>query len=119
MTVLTGFRDLERVVGDLVGDLGTPGNQTPADLTDHLPFVRIQRIGGDGDQLTDRSRLTIDVYAASATAAKTTAETIRQRLLDAPYPIDRTVTEVGPHIITDADPAVHVVTATYRLSARR
>jgi hypothetical protein len=123
--VLAPFPDVERAVGDLVADLGTPGSETNITLQSTLPYIRIRRLGGSDDRITDAARVDVHVYDTDATNAKAIAETIRQRLISGPSTtthgvIDRVWTEVGPQTIPAADTAnIRQVVATYRVSMRR
>lgn len=124
MTVLAAFPDIERILGDLLADLGTVGSETNIDLQTRLPYIRVHRIGGADDRITDPARVDIDVYAADATAAKAVTETIRQRLISGPSAtahgiIDRAWTESGPQTAPTDDPNLRRVITTYRISMRR
>lgn len=125
MPLLASFPSVERIVAATVGDLATVGVETSATLQADLPFIRVRRIGGTDDRVTDTARVDIRVYATGLSAAKTLSETIRQRLISAPTStahgvLDRAVTEVGPQEIPGPDPETYrVVSATYRASVRR
>jgi len=125
MTVLASFPQVERLIGDVVGDLGATGMETSTSLQSNLPFIRIRRIGGVDDRVTDVARVDVRVYAAELSDALSLAETIRQRLISRPSTtdhgiLDRTVTEVGPFEIPGPDPDHYrVVSTTYRASVRR
>lgn len=126
--VQAAFPDAERIVGDLLADLvaaGSVGNETPANLQDVLPFIRVRRIGGTDDRITDTARVDVDAYAADATTAKDLAEQARQRIITgfavtAHGILDRGYTESGPALLPVDDTAgIRRVTTTYRVSARR
>jgi hypothetical protein len=124
MAVLAAFPDVERILGDLLGDLGTVGSETGIDLQEHLPFIRVRRVGGTDDRVTDATRVDIDVYATDATAAKSLTETIRQRLISGPSRtsygvLDRAWTESGPQTAPTDDQNIRRVITTYRISTRR
>lgn len=100
------------------------GTVTPSDLASTLPFVRVSRIGGTDDRLSDFARVDVDVYAASEMAGYRLAETLRQTLISGPARtswglIDRVTTEVAPRQVPYDNPAVWHVTATYRVATRR
>lgn len=112
------------MLGDLLGDLGTVGSETDIDLQSNLPYIRVRRIGGADNRVTDASRVDIDVYTIDATAGKTLTETIRQRLISGPSAtahgiIDRAWTESGPQTAPTDDPNLRRVITTYRVSFRR
>lgn len=123
--VLASFPDVERAVGDLVGDLGTAGSETNITLQSTLPYIRVRRLGGSDNRVTDAARVDVHVYDKDATAAKVIAEQVRQRLISGPSTtthgvIDRAWTEVGPQTIPADDTAnIRQVVATYRISMRR
>jgi hypothetical protein len=123
--VLAPFPDVERAVGDIVADLGTAGSETNITLQANLPYIRIRRLGGSDDRITDAARVDVHVYATDATTAKSVAGQLQQRLISGPSVtthgvIDRAWTEVGPQTIPAADTAnIRQVVATYRISMRR
>ena len=124
MTVLTGWPDVERMLGDLLADLGTVGSETDTNLQANLPFIRVHRIGGSDNRVTDAARVDVDVYTTDATTGKTLTETIRQRLVSGPSAtahgvIDRAWTESGPQTAPTDDPNLRRVITTYRISYRR
>lgn len=125
MVVLAPFPDVERAVGDLVAGLGTAGSETNITLQSTLPYIRIRRLGGSDNRITDAARVDVHVYDADATAAKTIAERVRQRLISGPSTtahgiIDRAWTEIAPQTIPADDTAdIRQVVATYRISMRR
>jgi hypothetical protein len=125
MTVLAAFPDVERAVGDLVAGLGTAGSETNITLQSTLPYIRIRRLGGSDDRVTDAARVDVHVYDTNATSAKEISEEIRQLLISGPSVtghgiIDRAWTEIGPQTIPADDTAdIRQVVATYRISMRR
>lgn len=123
MTPLAPFPDSEAVLMDLVEDLGNTGEVTDDQLLDNLPFIRVGRIGGVDDLITDRPRLVVDTFAATRAQAYTLAETIRQRLTSGPSRvgsavIDKAITLSGPQEVPWS-PAVRRYSASYQLSFRR
>ncbi|MFG2001685.1 hypothetical protein ACGFNU_21295 [Spirillospora sp. NPDC048911] len=125
MPVLASFPSAERIIAAVVDDLGEVGAETSTTLQDDLPFIRVRRIGGADDQVTDIARVDVRVYAADLSGAKALAETIRQRLISGPSAtadgvLDRAATEVGPQEVPGPDPDHYrVVSTTYRVSVRR
>jgi hypothetical protein len=124
MADLAAWPDVERVLGDLLGDFGTVGSETGIDLQSQLPYIRIRRVGGTDNRVTDATRVDIDVYAADATTAKAITEMARQRLISGPSAtahgvIDRAWTESGPQIAPTDDQNIRRVITTYRISLRR
>ena len=124
MAALAAWPDVERVLGDLLGDLGTVGSETNIDLQSQLPYIRIRRVGGTDNRITDATRVDIDVYAADATTAKAITGVAQQRLISGPSAtthgvIDRAWTESGPQTAPTDDQNIRRVITTYRISLRR
>lgn len=119
------FPDVQRVLvaelEALAGD-GHTAIETPADLAERLPFVRVLRSGGYSDRIADHAVVDIDVFAASYTAVELLAEQIRQHLVGPPPPVgalDRVEVEVAPRELPWGDGTVRRFGATYRTHARR
>ncbi|GAA1457014.1 hypothetical protein NE857_09160 [Nocardiopsis exhalans] len=119
--------DAEETVAWVLARL-TPGrdvvsvmNGLPADL----PLIRVTRIGGSDDLVTDTARVEVVVYAATRAEAHALAERARSLLLPGRHQtphggIDHVFTEVGPHERPTAEPRrVRRWGAVYRVSARR
>lgn len=125
MPLLAAFPQVERIVAAVVADLGATGAETSTDLQENLPFIRIRRIGGSDDRVTDVARVDVRVYDAELSDAKNLSETIRQRLISRPSAtahgvLDRAETEVAPQEVPGPDPDHYrVVSTTYRVSVRR
>lgn len=125
MPLLASFPKATRIVASLLTDLGTTGGETSTALQSELPFIRVRRIGGTDDRVTDVARVDVRVYAEDLSDAATLSETIRQRLISGPAAtthgvLDRAVTEVGPQEVPGPDPDHYrVVSTTYRVSVRR
>lgn len=125
MPMLAAFPNVERVIAEVVAGLGTVGVETSTSLQDELPFIRVRRIGGTDDRVTDAARVDVRVYDGDLSAAKALAETIRQRLISGPAAtahgvLDRAETEVGPQEVPGPDPDHYrVISTTYRVSVRR
>lgn len=102
--------DIERLFPDvqalLVEDLALfpgvagAGIETPADLEEQLPFVRVVRGGGSSDRLNDYPRVDLDVFAGTYAGGVLLARRIQNYLLGPPPPIwqlDRATCETGVH----------------------
>jgi len=119
------FPDVQRVVVAELETLAGAGHaaiETPTDLAERLPFVRVMRSGGYSDRLTDHGVVDIDVFAATYTAVELLAEQIRQHLVGPPPPIgvlDLVEVEVAPRELPWGDGTVRRFGATYRTHARR
>ncbi len=108
--------DIERLFPDvqalLVDDLAAfpgvvgAGTETPADLAEQLPFVRVMRGGGPTDQVNDYPRVDLDVFAGTYAAGVLLARRIQNYLLGPPPPIwqlDRATCETGVHELPWSD----------------
>lgn len=125
----TGYPDIERVLCDHLADLGTCGTRTPGDLQTELPFIRVRRVGGIDDQVTDRARVDVEVFTSTRAAGEVAAEHIRQRLsVRGPLyvtsggrlvVVDRTLLLSGPVELAWPDPVIRMFHASYQLECRR
>lgn len=118
--------DAELALCDYLADLGTCDVETPEDLQDHLPFIRVTRTGGADDRMvTDTATVSVDVFASGRSQAVAVAKAIRQRLLNglpaatAHGVLDYAATAVAPiqSPPTDSD-NLRLAVASYRISAR-
>lgn len=124
MSDLAPFCDIETAVMQTVNGLGTADTATPPDLSAHLPFIRVNRIGGPDTRFIDTARVDIDCFAADRPTAYALAESVRQRMLNVPHVvaagrIDSVVTDSGPREIPWGDPALRRFTASYTVTSRR
>lgn len=119
------FPDVQRVLVDgLVVLTGADRTaiETPADLADRLPFVRVLRVGGHSDRLNDVAVVDVDVFAATYTDGEQLAEQIRQYLVGPPPPIgvlDRVDCEIAPRELPWGDGQVRRWNATFHITSRR
>jgi hypothetical protein len=100
------------------------GTETPATLTQMLPFVRVMRHGGYSDRLSDHAYIDIDVYAPHRGDGVALAEAIRQYLTGPPPHIGRVVIDridnmAAPQELPWGDRGVRRFAATYLVVARR
>lgn len=116
------FNELAQEVADGTLHVDT---ETPADLENVLPFVRVGRVAGTDDRFTDRAIMDVEVFAGTRQAAYDLSEAIRTWLLAAPHRvggvgiIDKAFTEVGPRSLPWDNENVRRRGATYRISTRR
>ncbi len=106
----------------LAGGAEHTGTETPDDLQDRLPFVRVRRVTGDSTWLNDRPVVEVDVFAATQDVAWRLAEDIRDYLVGPPPPLpllDRIDCEQGPRELPWADGRVRRWGADYRVTSRR
>lgn len=130
---MSGFPDVEDALATLLGSIaGNPdntGSETPTDLQARLAvpsavFIRVNRVGGGDDGVTDYPTVDVDVFAARRSRAVTVAEEIRQFLTAGPHYtdgalLDRVRTQTGPVERPWGDPKVRRWGATYTAESRR
>lgn len=100
------------------------GTETPADLQARLPFVRVERIGGNATHLEDYPRVEVEVFDSTRAGAYALAEAIRSLLLS---PLSRRVgsridnvdTEIAPRRLPWEAAGTVRFSAEYSLSFRR
>nr|WSW58501.1 hypothetical protein OG513_07835 [Streptomyces sp. NBC_00998] len=101
----------------------TAGAETPPDLEDRLPFLRVERIGGPDERFSAHPRIAVDVFAGTADEARSLAGLARDALIFLHGPIGEAVVrnvrcDAGPSRQPWANPAVHRRGATYSVSLR-
>jgi hypothetical protein len=130
MNDLAPFIDIEVAVIELLTQLSTEeaplylGVETPADLSGHLPFIKVARIGGTDDRFTDAARIDVQYFTLSRTLAKVVSANGHQHLLAYPHSvdagvIDRVTTDVSPNEVPWANDKIRMFTSSYRITARR
>lgn len=133
MSTSRGYPDVETVVQDviaeLVGGVRHVGSETPPDLQQRLPFVRVTRYGGGDDGVTDAADIDVDVYGDRRTPTLRLAEQVRELLTRGSH----VVSSGGARVVLDAvetilapfqppgngDETVRRFTASYSVRARR
>lgn len=117
------FPDVQRLLVADLAQFGHTAIETPLDLNDRLPFIRIVRIGGGSGRVSDGPRVEIDVFAGSYLAAEQLAERIRQYLTGpppGPIFLDRVDCSIGPRELPwDDDGLVRRWSAEYEAVTRR
>lgn len=112
------------LLAPLAGGDGHAGTEVPADLQDRLDFVRVGRIGGPDNGLTDFPIVDVDFFGATRDSAVAGAEAVRD-LLTGSYHfvngvlIDTASTPVGPRELPWLGMGVRRFTGTYHLETRR
>jgi hypothetical protein len=99
------------------------GAETPDDLEQHLPAIRIERIGGADNRFSLSPRVAVDVFAATADEARTLSNQIRDALLFLRGPVtDAVIRDVrcdsGPTRLPWANDAICRRGATYTVYFR-
>lgn len=129
MTDLDDWPDTYVALSEALSDLAAIGPETPADpdgTYGWLPFIRVQRVGGSDDRITDSPVVAIGAFDATRQLAAPLAGRIRQRLLNTPLMvpgkalIDSATTATGPMEVPYGDvKRVRLFTATYQVQLRR
>lgn len=127
MTNFTPWPDPHIILMELLDDLtASPvvGPRLHKDFQDEMPIIRVRKVGGGNDKITDFPRMSIDVYARTYPEASQLAEAIRQRLLAYPHittagRLDRCEVEASPFEVPWPDNTLRYLTATYVISTRR
>jgi hypothetical protein len=103
----------------------TAGAETPPDLENRLPFVRVERIGGPDERFSAHPRIAVDVFAATADEARTLAGRVSGLLLFLRGPVGGPVEgavirnvrcDAGPSRQPWSNPAIYRRGATYTVS---
>lgn len=99
------------------------GNATTDALSSSLTFVRVMRIGGQDNGITDAAMVDIDVFAATRSAAWAVAERIRAGLRPRTRAgaaiIDSVRTSVSPRQLPWSNDNIKRYSATYGITLRR
>lgn len=123
------FVDAELAIVTLLGDMVAEGSidiESPANVQDIVPFIRVERIGGPSTQLSDSPRIAIDIFGAVGTrpATSTLAFAVQARLRSYPHVIagvgviDRVDTDISPNQVPWNNDAVILYTASYKVTVR-
>ena len=120
------FPDIQRVLVTLartVEGVAAAGTETPADLQQRLPFVRVARIGGPRTSTLDSPTVDVDVFASTYAVGQSLAGRVSDLFLSAPHVaggalIDTAASITGPVEVPWADPGVRRFLATYRFTLR-
>lgn len=122
-TVEPGYPDIEAVLITYLGALAQTGEFTPESLD--APFIRVNRVGGFDDGLTDRPRVEIACYCPTRRESQALSEQVRQYVIAcdgtdaAGTYIDHVVTESQAGRTTYPNEDVRRIAAVYRFSLRR
>lgn len=133
MADLDVWPDVHSVLKLLFADLcdNVVGPTRPPNYQNSMPMIRVRRLGGGDDRITDTARVDVEIYTSKDLengggwpVASSLARRVQQRLLNRPHVteagrIDTVETESSPAEIPHDDQAVRLVAATYRISFRR
>lgn len=97
--------------------------ETPADLENALPMIRVERGGGGDGRFSLHPRVHVDVFAATADEARTLSNSARDALVFLRGPVNGAVIrevrcDSGPSRQPWANEAIHRRGATYTVSLR-
>lgn len=121
------FPDVQAVLVAVLADLAAAdrvGVETPPDLEQRLPFIRVARIpGGSSTDVNDYARVQVDVLGATYAEVEPLTERVRQFLTgppirSGPAVLDRVSYESGPHEAVWS-PTVRRMSAIYLIVSRR
>ncbi|MFI7608785.1 hypothetical protein ACIBTV_27245 [Micromonospora sp. NPDC049366] len=124
------FPDVQRALAALLeplaGGAGHTGAQTPENLQQVLPFIRVYRRGGSSDRFNDYASVEVDVFAATYggdSGAEALSERVRQFLTGQPHAIGPVVLDRITCTSAPAErpwaPDVRRIGATYQVVSRR
>lgn len=97
--------------------------ETPPDLEERLPAIRVERIGGADQRFGQHPRVAVDVFATTADEARMLANGVRDALLLLSGPVGEAIIrsvrcDSGPSRQPWANDAIHRRGATYTVSLR-
>jgi hypothetical protein len=96
--------------------------ETPEDLQTAMPFIRVERLGGGRDRISDLAGVELQFFAATYAEVQPLAERICQWLCGPPPPIpqlDRVQCTGAPVEIPYGDERIRRMVATFQLTTRR
>lgn len=117
------YPDIEAVLIDYLAPLAATGELTPESL--QSPFIRVNRVGGFDDGLTDRPRVEIACYCPTRRESHALSEQVRERVLacdgtdTAGVFVDHVITEAQAGRSEYPNEDVRRIAAVYRFSLRR
>lgn len=128
MTVLAAWPDAEAVVMTMLEGIAATVTSTPAEIT--APMIRVQRIGGSDDFVTDYPRMSVTVFypllaEGDTAAAHAMAEQVRQTIIGSQNTvvggvlIDRASTATPAAQEPYENPGVRFIPAAFQLEWRR
>lgn len=121
------FPDVTALLLDLLEAFAGEGRvntETPDDLQQVLPFVRVRRISGPSDRVNDYAQVDVDVYHSTYAAGEPLAQQILQYLTGQKLRgdlavVDRVQCNVAPIERPHPTPGVRWFHAEYLLVSRR
>ncbi len=119
------YPDVQRLLVEALAgwvDADRVDTETPADLQQQLPFIRVERIGGGRDTVSDYPTVELQFYGSTYAEVQPLAERVSEWLCT-PLPpvtqIDRAVCTGAPVEVPYGDVRIRRMVATYQLTTRR
>jgi hypothetical protein len=121
---VTIYKDIEANLVAWVKTVpGVVGSGTVLKTDATLPFVRVAKLGGTDDGITDAPLVDFDVFAATRSQARQIAEEIRDRLRPriraGSAIVDSVRTSVSPRSLPWDNSNIQMNGATYAIGLRR
>lgn len=128
---LPSFPDAEDVVMALLADIAPTTTDTAATLDSDVPLIKVTRVGGADDFVTDRPLVEVAVFATTYDEARQVADQCRQVILSSggrsiatpDYPggvlIDKAETTSAPLRVPYENETLRHKAATYQFAWRR
>jgi hypothetical protein len=119
------FPDVQRLLVDQLGVwVGDDhvDTETPENLQDQLPFIRVERVGGGRDRISDSPAVELQFFAGTYAEVQPLAEKVCEWLCGPPAPIsqlDRVLCTSAPVEIPYGDERIRRMVATFQLTTRR
>lgn len=120
---MSSYPDIEAVLIAYLHTLAPTGELTPESLEE--PFIRVNRVGGFDDGITDRPRVEIACYSPTRRESQALSEQVRERVLAcdgtdmAGVFVDHVITETQAGRSAYPNEDVRRIAAVYRFSLRR
>jgi hypothetical protein len=129
--LLPPFPDAEDVVMALLESLATTTTSTPVTLEDDGPVIKVTRVGGTDDGITDRPLVEVACFATTYEAARqlgrqvlvTTLASVNTKVVTPDYPggvlVDVAETASSPQRVPYDNPDLQRKIGTFRFAWRR
>lgn len=98
--------------------------ELPNDLLQHLPYVRVTRVGGGDDYITDSALVDIDVFGSTRVQASDAARSVHNSMMHLRHTsvngvlIDLVETQTGPSWVNWQDENIQRYVMSYRIDSR-
>ena len=118
------YADVEELLVAYLVPVGTTSVELPNDAQNHLPFIRVTRIGGQDDYITDVANVDLDCFGSTRKQAKDTALAVQALMLQLRHTrvngvlVDQVETILGPTWVDYQDEHLKRYVLTYAVSSR-